>query len=65
MDIALEDRDLTKVWELKPCFNPCFGGYCSGRGFPGPLPEGSTGVSILVLVDIALEDKRLADHIKD
>ena len=38
------------------CFNPSYRGYCSGSEINGLKPKYPSNVSILLIVDIALEE---------
>ena len=62
LDIALEvEKEEQGVATPRQSFNPSYAGYCSGSGASGAgcwLNSCSTSVSILLMLDIALEVSR-------
>ena len=55
MDTALEAEIARLTSSTKYSFNPHSNGYCSGRPSGNPMAWNSITVSILILMDTALE----------
>ena len=60
MDVALQAKDIVDIEPLGVGFNPCFSGCSSSRSAETVPRLQSSRVSILVLVDVALQVDEVA-----